>query len=492
MGSLPRLRDGSLFYVVLGAVVTSFYFIVIGKLSTTRVVNLVDHNGGAANFSRRNSEYEEVCREWLDLMDQEELLNRNSSIIDESTEDVKETKNWDNSFEMSSHLRCDIKYKDKEVIQRGHYYAIYNYVRAEKEFGCTETITLTAPADFRFLDNVVPLVEKWMGPISIALYAPGHDFYTTLRAISYLRNCGTDLIRKYVTFHIFFDQAHTPAARNGSSILTLYTDLYNDCTALPPWAETNDTDMYKFQNNLLYPINVARNIAKLGAQTYFVFPSDIELYPTKNFIPLFMKFWKENPELFTPESRNVFVLPIFEILANETVPENKTQLMAMLATKTAQLFHEGVCTRCHKVIESDKWVAAPETEGLGVFSVGKRIGPHIVWEPFYVCTQKEPLWDERMTWEGQNNKMVQAFTMCVLNYDFHVLDNAFLIHKPGVKKKKVQMVRYGQVVKESSALLQKIAIELQELYGYNKKCGTKYIFQRPKPKPKVPVILPKT
>ena len=26
--------------------------------------------------------------------------------------------------------------------------------------------------------------------------------------------------------------------------------------------------------------------------------------------------------------------------------------------------------------------------------------------------------------------------MCLLNYEFHILDNAFLIHRPGIKSKK--------------------------------------------------------
>ncbi len=36
---------------------------------------------------------------------------------------------------------------------------------------------------------------------------------------------------------------------------------------------------YKTENKLDYPVNVARNIARETANTYFVFPSDIELYP---------------------------------------------------------------------------------------------------------------------------------------------------------------------------------------------------------------------
>lgn len=59
-------------------------------------------------------------------------------------------------------------------------------------------------------------------------------------------------------------------------------------------------------------------------------------------------------------------------------------------------------------MDSEKWVRTKETEGIGVFSVAKRTGRYMVWEPFFVCTPKEPLWDERMTWEGQNNKMVQV------------------------------------------------------------------------------------
>ena len=36
---------------------------------------------------------------------------------------------------------------------------------------------------------------------------------------------------------------------------------------------------YKELKSILYPVNVARNIARESAATHFVFPSDIELYP---------------------------------------------------------------------------------------------------------------------------------------------------------------------------------------------------------------------
>ncbi len=37
---------------------------------------------------------------------------------------------------------------------------------------------------------------------------------------------------------------------------------------------------YKDVHQLEYPINVARNVARETANTYFIFSSDIELYPS--------------------------------------------------------------------------------------------------------------------------------------------------------------------------------------------------------------------
>lgn len=77
--------------------------------------------------------------------------------------------------------------------------------------------------------------------------------------------------------------------------------------------------------------------------------------------------------------------------------------------------------------------------------------------------------------------------MCVMDYNFHVLDNAFLIHKPGVKKKKVQLLKFSNAVRETNSLIKNISIELQELYGYNSNCSTTYKTVTKKPKVLFPV-----
>lgn len=202
--------------------------------------------------------------------------------------------------------------------------------------------------------------------------------------------------------------------QNESSLINVYKDTF-DCSLKPPYEVLTDSQMYKEAHGLFYPINVARNIARTTAQTHFVFPSDIELYPTRNFIPKFLNFIRAHPENLNRDLKKVFVLPIFEIQANLQVPENKTHLREMFKKKQAILFHQNVCSPCHKIPRQDEWLGAAETPSLDVFQVTKRQGKHNIWEPFFVCTQREPLWDERLNWEGQGNKMCQVnifFTRC--------------------------------------------------------------------------------
>ena len=63
----------------------------------------------------------------------------------------------------------------------------------------------------------------------------------------------------------------------------------------------------------------------------------------------------------------------------------------------------------------------------GIFP--QRVYPHNHWEPIYIGTNEEPWYDERLTWEGRADKMDQGFKLCLLNYEFYILDNAFLLHR---------------------------------------------------------------
>ena len=46
---------------------------------------------------------------------------------------------------------------------------------------------------------------------------------------------------------------------------------------------------------------------------------------------------------------------------------------------------------------------------LHVFHIGKRNPPFQHWEPIYIGTHDDPLYDERLSWEGRSDKMTQVF-----------------------------------------------------------------------------------
>ncbi|CAH1999352.1 unnamed protein product [Acanthoscelides obtectus] len=289
--------------------------------------------------------------------------------------------------------------------QRGDYWVLYNYVRADRRHHCYDSITYTTHADYSFLDNLVPLLERWQGPISIALHAPGTDFEYTIESIAYLRECTTPLVKEFVTFHVYFSTKHVP--KEVPKHDALFQEPYN-CSQPPPYLNVSSENMYKAQKKLLYPVNVGRNVARESAQTHYVLPSDIELYPSPNIIEKFLEMIAQNTGPLLSKNPKVFPLHIFEVGANQSVPETKTQLKEMLATGVAVPFHKKLCPGCHGVPKAKEWQMANETNGLHVFHVGKRNGRFVHWEPIFIGTHADPLYDERLSWEGKSDKMTQV------------------------------------------------------------------------------------
>ncbi|GAB0089477.1 ATP-binding cassette sub-family G member 1 [Sergentomyia squamirostris] len=260
-------------------------------------------------------------------------------------------------------LNCNNKQYPPRTYQRGSYWVLENYVRASHgNIKCYESITYTTHGDFTFLDNVIPLVARWRAPIGMSLYAPGTDFKTTLDSIRYLRECSgddADLVKQYVTFHIYFHADHIPV-----SIPSSYSVLneFYQCPETPPYKSVLRKDMFKNQKNLTYPINVGRNIARDAAITHFIFPCDIELYPSLHVVLKFLEMIARNDSpLLNKKPR---VLPAFEIKGNTMVPDNKTELIKMLQGQNASLFHEHSCRQCHAIPSMSQWEEAPEGVGM--------------------------------------------------------------------------------------------------------------------------------
>lgn len=371
---------------------------------------------------------------------------------------------------LRSLLACNEKDFLPKTMQRGDYWVLMNYVRAEHgTVWCHETITYTTHAGFRFLDNVLPLVERWLAPVSIAIHAPGDDLMPTVNSIKYLRECiNNDLIRQYVTFHLFFSTSHMPKEIPDAD--TFMAKPFN-CSMSPPY-NVDESSTYMKKHSLLYPINIARNVARDAALTHFVLASDIELYPSPNLIPNFLSMIAKNEKpLNTSTAPRVFPLSLFEISSEVQVPSTKTELQYMLRNKTAIPFHKFVCPNCHNIPQGKQWMAAPETDEMGVFHIGKRRGKFVHWEPIFIGTHQDPYYDERLSWDGKKDKMPQGYILCVKDYDFMILNNAFLTHKPGIKRYKKNSKRDISVNKQSNYVIKVIMPELKRLFGTRKGCA---------------------
>ncbi len=62
---------------------------------------------------------------------------------------------------------------------------------------------------------------------------------------------------------------------------------------------------------------------------------------------------------------------------------------------------------------------------------------------------------------------MQGFILCVLDYDFALLDNAFLIHRPGFKTKTANRKtrKLNKISAQTSMITKKIMPELKLMYG---------------------------
>ncbi|KAF2893222.1 hypothetical protein ILUMI_12941, partial [Ignelater luminosus] len=249
-------------------------------------------------------------------------------------------------------------------------------------------------------------------------------------------------------------------------LLELYEDAY-DCTKDAPYVNVSYKDLYKIGANISYPINVARNVARENAQTYFLLASDIELYPSQNIIDLFMNMILRKTYLFENKSPMIFALPVFQVLANQSAPTDKTILREMIKSRTAFSFHANICKRCHAIPQLNRWLNIEVNDELDIFTTVKREGKLVRWEAVYIGTNEDPFFDEQLDWERHGNKMAQAYALCLLNYDYVILDNAFLVHKPGIKKK---MVNAKIIPKTGKFIREVLGKQLEAIYGKRKGC----------------------
>lgn len=81
----------------------------------------------------------------------------------------------------------------------------------------------------------------------------------------------------------------------------------------------------------------------------------------------------------------------------------------MLRNGSAIPFQKHICSHCHRTPKSLEWMHVTDFElGLHVFLVVKRHKLYLHWEPIFIGTRSDRMYDERLCWEGKKDKMSQV------------------------------------------------------------------------------------
>ena len=86
-----------------------------------------------------------------------------------------------------------------------------------------------------------------------------------------------------------------------------------------------------------FPQNHMRNLARKGSQTNYVFLTDVDIVPSPGLAKNLSRFLNTNTC-----SKCAYVIPTYEVKANNKFPKSKMELQKLIENKQARLFHQKV------------------------------------------------------------------------------------------------------------------------------------------------------
>lgn len=298
-------------------------------------------------------------------------------------------------------------------------YAVHYFYKSEG-FGIenidTSEVTLGLHGTVDVLFNLIDIADKWSGPISIAIFAPGLDSSFYDDAIDGLRMCWRG-VRQRVSFHLVYPTAFPGNVSDTGSF------VYMSCRGVVVRLKKAVSS----HKGTTYPHNIMRNVAHKGTLTDFVLHIDgsIALTPgLHNSIKLHMKdrdFKETGSSLLN--LKRAFVIPVFELEAFIDPIGTKDALLQTLADGSARPLFQESCRKCQGNINFSLWMKLKS----------KAASPYIVqyksgWEPFYVVSRNSPKYDEKFTAYGYD-RLKHACELNAEGYTFEVLPSSFLTMK---------------------------------------------------------------
>ncbi|CAK8685198.1 unnamed protein product [Clavelina lepadiformis] len=321
------------------------------------------------------------------------------------------------------------------------YRVILNFSFMEMEESGSDTlsaqlasdVTLVTQCSVNNLHHIIESLQRWSGPMSIAVFAPGDHISHAVMGSFFIKRCFPE---RNISFQIVYPVDNLPKFK-AESLRIWHNYYYSDkrtihCKHLLVTLQGLKGKNYAL-GDIPYPHNTLRNVAKKAVKTRYMFLLDVDIMPSRKVREIFlnhlynMKSRKDATNTTVPQNV-VFVTPAFEIEESVSIPTTKQELAWLYKNGMIRAFHAETCPMCHKPTRYEDWLGVSDTE-VTAFEVEWSQS----WEPFYISHVNVPEHDERFKQYGYD-RISQVCELYVSGHSFVLLANAFVVHK-GLKSR---------------------------------------------------------
>ncbi|CAD5223587.1 unnamed protein product [Bursaphelenchus okinawaensis] len=334
------------------------------------------------------------------------------------------------------------------------YCVIYDYWKSDSIYN--DTISLTLHATLPFVAYLEEHAVVWGGAISVGVLMPNPD------------QIGTNLASKMFTDGLSKIELLEKSRLSGKVGLHLFWErsTFGSCgdIIVDSQAFTRDEDYLTFlfpksRPTPYYPVNTARNVARLGAKTRLFLSCDTENLPVANYEAKMRKL--ATRELIQNGKKMVIVHRRFEIADAVELPKNKTELFELFKLEYALEFHKNYYPEGHLIPYVDEWFQVPEyPDETSIFKIIDYNNGE--WEPQFVGdTEAVPLHDETFPYPNRGHTEL-GYETCRAGFKFAIVNNLFTMHI-GVKTGQSNAEKRG-VAFDDPSYLKVVSNYLKRLY----------------------------
>nr|XP_054759006.1 beta-1,4-glucuronyltransferase 1-like [Lytechinus pictus] len=372
---------------------------------------------------------------WLDNISPNHIQNRAREVLPMS--DMQKQNKTHQQREQLIHITMPAA----KLNTYGSYQIFYDISKTQQRLKSIKMrdITLVSHSSMNNLYHLPELVDRWKGPISLAVFGSLSDVKTLVSYVMSLKECIIG-VRRNVTFHLVHPvNSISEEAEVFGSVHNKHSFMVPliDCSKLMDAIKASYSSVQNYaEDGILYPNNLLRNVGRSNILTEYHLVLDIDMLPSVGLREKFLNFVKGSSSLWLDEDmvhQMVFVLPAFEmdIEAVSKVPRDKMELLNYLEEDRVRQFYVKACSYCQNHTDYVKWTSLQSVTGK--LSVAYTVEWKPLWEPFYISRSDIPIYDERFRQYGYN-RISQICELYMAGFNFAVLDKAFIVHK-GFKEK---------------------------------------------------------